>query len=250
MSTKVQSLSESPAVAPATSLSNEEILRYSRHLIMPEVGMEGQLKLKNAHRLDQIKDARDARGSLIAKDLDLQRMVRENVAQVREILLQRQRLLGTDDTDTLLSQYNLATVLKHENRYPEAEKLIRETLKTQTRVLDPNDPDTFASSSFLADVLFKEQKPQEAEVFARSAFNDQLRTLGPLHHDTIETLGMLGTELVKSGRYEDARRLYLDAINKVSIDKSEAQSGDVFWLWYNLACLAARAHKAPATARR
>src|ERR1700720_4380223 len=33
---------------PATTLSNEEILRYSRHLIMPEVGMEGQLKLKNA----------------------------------------------------------------------------------------------------------------------------------------------------------------------------------------------------------
>jgi sulfur-carrier protein adenylyltransferase/sulfurtransferase len=33
---------------PATTLSKEEILRYSRHLIMPEVGMEGQLKLKNA----------------------------------------------------------------------------------------------------------------------------------------------------------------------------------------------------------
>src|ERR1700722_5382505 len=49
MSTKVQPLTASPAVQPAaTSLSNEEILRYSRHLIMPEVGMEGQLKLKNA----------------------------------------------------------------------------------------------------------------------------------------------------------------------------------------------------------
>jgi molybdopterin/thiamine biosynthesis adenylyltransferase/rhodanese-related sulfurtransferase len=32
---------------PAT-LSKEEILRYSRHLIMPEVGMEGQLKIKQA----------------------------------------------------------------------------------------------------------------------------------------------------------------------------------------------------------
>jgi len=32
-------------VAP---LNNDEILRYSRHLIMPEVGMEGQLKLKQA----------------------------------------------------------------------------------------------------------------------------------------------------------------------------------------------------------
>src|SRR6478609_3710687 len=30
------------------ALSNEEVLRYSRHLIMPEVGMEGQLKLKAA----------------------------------------------------------------------------------------------------------------------------------------------------------------------------------------------------------
>jgi molybdopterin/thiamine biosynthesis adenylyltransferase/rhodanese-related sulfurtransferase len=34
-------------VTPVT-LSNEEILRYSRHLIMPEVGMEGQLKIKAA----------------------------------------------------------------------------------------------------------------------------------------------------------------------------------------------------------
>src|ERR1039457_4685592 len=32
----------------AIALSNDEILRYSRHLIMPEVGMDGQLKLKQA----------------------------------------------------------------------------------------------------------------------------------------------------------------------------------------------------------
>ena len=38
------------ATRPST-LSNEEILRYSRHLIMPEVGMEGQQKLKAARVL-------------------------------------------------------------------------------------------------------------------------------------------------------------------------------------------------------
>jgi adenylyltransferase/sulfurtransferase len=32
-------------------LSKEEIQRYSRHLIMPEVGLEGQLKLKRARVL-------------------------------------------------------------------------------------------------------------------------------------------------------------------------------------------------------
>jgi sulfur-carrier protein adenylyltransferase/sulfurtransferase len=32
----------------SAALSKEEIMRYSRHLIMPEVGMDGQLKLKQA----------------------------------------------------------------------------------------------------------------------------------------------------------------------------------------------------------
>src|ERR1700732_767400 len=35
----------------AVTLSKDEILRYSRHLIMPEVGMEGQQKLKAARVL-------------------------------------------------------------------------------------------------------------------------------------------------------------------------------------------------------
>src|SRR6266852_1572567 len=35
-------------MAPQATLSKDEILRYSRHLIMPEVGMDGQLKLKSA----------------------------------------------------------------------------------------------------------------------------------------------------------------------------------------------------------
>src|ERR1700733_2201849 len=36
------------ASKPAATLSKAEILRYSRHLIMPEAGMDGQLKLKQA----------------------------------------------------------------------------------------------------------------------------------------------------------------------------------------------------------
>src|SRR5712692_11160758 len=49
MATKIQPMTGAPGAGKAAaSLSNEEILRYSRHLIMPEVGMEGQLKLKNA----------------------------------------------------------------------------------------------------------------------------------------------------------------------------------------------------------
>jgi len=49
MATKIQ-VPRGPA-DDSRGLSKEEILRYSRHLIMPEVGMEGQLKLKQARVL-------------------------------------------------------------------------------------------------------------------------------------------------------------------------------------------------------
>jgi len=49
MATKIQA---PPGPADdSRGLSKEEVLRYSRHLIMPEVGMEGQLKLKQARVL-------------------------------------------------------------------------------------------------------------------------------------------------------------------------------------------------------
>src|SRR5713101_9354930 len=47
MATRV--VSSPPATGGSSAgLSKEEVLRYSRHLIMPEVGMDGQLKLKQA----------------------------------------------------------------------------------------------------------------------------------------------------------------------------------------------------------
>jgi hypothetical protein len=70
-----------------------------------------QIKLKAARRLDKIKEGIDSQGESIAQTPDLARMVRENVSQVREILLQLdaakttdfraklQRELGSKETD-------------------------------------------------------------------------------------------------------------------------------------------------------
>ena len=40
-----------PLVAPAAELTREEVARYSRHLIIPDIGVEGQKRLKNARVL-------------------------------------------------------------------------------------------------------------------------------------------------------------------------------------------------------
>ncbi|WP_253861631.1 ThiF family adenylyltransferase, partial [Mycobacterium asiaticum] len=40
-----------PLVEPAASLTAEEVARYSRHLILPDLGVDGQKRLKNARVL-------------------------------------------------------------------------------------------------------------------------------------------------------------------------------------------------------
>jgi sulfur-carrier protein adenylyltransferase/sulfurtransferase len=45
------SISLPPLVEPAAELTREEVARYSRHLIIPDVGVDGQKRLKNARVL-------------------------------------------------------------------------------------------------------------------------------------------------------------------------------------------------------
>jgi ABC-type lipoprotein release transport system permease subunit len=92
---------------------------------------EEQLKLKAARRLDQIREGIESQGETIATNLDLQRMVRENVSQVREILLQLdaaktadfraklRRELGSQENDVgkLLSAFFQTTDQDFRQRY-------------------------------------------------------------------------------------------------------------------------------------
>ncbi|HEY6001708.1 MAG TPA: hypothetical protein VIV57_02460, partial [Anaeromyxobacter sp.] len=66
----------------------ERIPPGHRGILVGKQFAEEWLKLKNARRLDQIKDQRDRRGKRIANDEELQRWVKENRSGVREILLQ------------------------------------------------------------------------------------------------------------------------------------------------------------------
>ncbi len=59
-----------------------------RGILLGKWYAEEYLKLKSARRLDKIKDAREAQGRRIGKDEELQRWVKENQSQLREIQLQ------------------------------------------------------------------------------------------------------------------------------------------------------------------
>src|ERR1700722_11553466 len=86
--------------APATkgvALSNEEIMRYSRHLIMPEVGMEGQLKIKAAKVLCIGTGGLGAPLGLYLAAAGVGRIGLVDFDVVDSTNLQRQVLFGTAD---------------------------------------------------------------------------------------------------------------------------------------------------------
>ena len=93
--TKISSLSE-PGNSTAT-LSKEEIMRYSRHLIMPEVGMDGQLKLKQAKVLCIGTGGLGAPLGLYLAAAGVGRIGLVDFDSVDLTNLQRQILFGTDD---------------------------------------------------------------------------------------------------------------------------------------------------------
>ena len=59
-----------------------------RGMLLSKFIYEDQFKLKAAHRLDQIHEAVSLKGKKIAKDPDLQDLVKQNRQQTREIVLQ------------------------------------------------------------------------------------------------------------------------------------------------------------------
>jgi molybdopterin/thiamine biosynthesis adenylyltransferase/rhodanese-related sulfurtransferase len=91
-------ISNLPQAANSTAtLSKEEIMRYSRHLIMPEVGMDGQLKLKQAKVLCIGTGGLGAPLGLYLAAAGVGRIGLVDFDSVDLTNLQRQILFGTDD---------------------------------------------------------------------------------------------------------------------------------------------------------
>jgi sulfur-carrier protein adenylyltransferase/sulfurtransferase len=97
MSSSNQSTQPGTAAETLASLSKEEVLRYSRHLIMPEVGMEGQLKLKQAKVLLVGSGGLGAPLALYLAAAGVGRLGLVDFDKVDFTNLQRQVLFGTSD---------------------------------------------------------------------------------------------------------------------------------------------------------
>jgi molybdopterin/thiamine biosynthesis adenylyltransferase/rhodanese-related sulfurtransferase len=135
-----------PLVEPSASLSTEEVERYARHVLIPDVGMEGQRRLKNARVLvvgagglgspALMYLAAAGVGTIGVADVDvveisnLQRQVVHGVADVG-------RLKSESAAQTLASVNPLVQVVRHDVRIDSANAL--EIIAGYDLVLDGTD---------------------------------------------------------------------------------------------------------------
>ena len=80
----------------------------------------------------------------------------------------RERVLGKEHPNTLLSMGNLALVLSNQGKYQQAEEMNRRTLELRERVLGKEHPDALSSMNNLASVLSNQGKYKQAEEMHRS----------------------------------------------------------------------------------
>ncbi|HMD31097.1 MAG TPA: molybdopterin-synthase adenylyltransferase MoeB [Candidatus Acidoferrales bacterium] len=121
-----------PAATPAATLSKDEVLRYSRHLIMPEVGMEGQLKLKQARVLMIGTGGLGAPLGLYLAAAGVGHLGLVDFDTVDFTNLQRQVTFGTSDVGKRKVE---ATRDRLAGLNPEIEIIVHETMLTSANAL-------------------------------------------------------------------------------------------------------------------
>jgi hypothetical protein len=93
----------------------------------------------------------------------------------RRVLEIRERTLGPDHRDTLMSRASLAGLLRDRRQFPEAETLFRQNLQAQERLLGPDHQQTCIAAGSLAEVLMKADKIPEATELAWRAYRGMLK---------------------------------------------------------------------------
>jgi tetratricopeptide (TPR) repeat protein len=157
----------------------------------------------------------------------------------RGVLEGKERELGPDHSNTLMSVFNLGIILKNNGDYEGAEKLVCRALEGHERELGPDHPDTLKSVNSLGLLLKRKGDSEGAEKLSRRALEGKERVLGPDHPETLKSVNNLGILLSEKGDYEGAEKLSrraLEVKERVLGPDHPSTLNSVFNLGYLLHC--------------
>jgi serine/threonine protein kinase/tetratricopeptide (TPR) repeat protein len=138
----------------------------------------------------------------------------EALALSQSALAERQRVLGADHPDTLISLGNVGTYLSALGRYSEAEDHYREALEKSRRVRGDDSPETLNCVANMGAGFRQQGKFSEAEGYYREALDGRRRVLGDSDPATLQSLNDWGMLLRDKGEFAEAEVVYRDVLAK------------------------------------
>ncbi|QPN66539.1 tetratricopeptide repeat protein [Synechococcus sp. CBW1006] len=120
----------------------------------------------------------------------------------------RERLLGPEHPDTLITINNLAELFRNKGDYDQAEAYFNRCLEAQERLLGPEHPHTLTTIVNLAGLFRNKGDYDQAEVLYKRDLEASERLLGPEHPSTLTTVGNLAGLFQDKGDYDQAEAFY------------------------------------------
>jgi MinD-like ATPase involved in chromosome partitioning or flagellar assembly len=148
----------------------------------------------------------------LARDLNLlgemyrrENKLRQALACFEESMVLRQRAMGEDHADTLISKSNLAAVLRQQGQVDEAQFLEECIVESRERLLGAEHLDTLAARANLAATLARQGRTAEALGMQDNVLDAYLRMLGSEHQLTLSCKAARADLLFQRGDTEHAR---------------------------------------------
>ena len=135
---------------------------------------------------------------------DLGDSLAQSILIAERLLADQERVLGADNSHTLVTRGNLAAIYQEAGRTAEAITLDEQNLGDQERVLGADHPYTLATRNNLANAYQDAGRTAEAITLHEQNLADQERVLGAEHPHTLITRGNLANAYHDAGRTAEA----------------------------------------------
>ena len=126
------------------------------------------------------------------------------IAVGEQLAADRERVLGPNHPDTLISRINLANAYRQAGRTGEAITLLEQALAARERVLGPDHLDTLKSRNNLANAYRQAGRTGEAITVHEQVLAAFERVLGPDHPDTLKSRNNLANARQAMGGANEA----------------------------------------------
>lgn len=166
---------------------------------------------------EDFQKMKDRYGSLlqrVARCLDSDGRYNEAEALFSVMLKKKQKELGDNHPDTLISMAHLASIFWNQGRWTEAEKLDVQVTETRKRIFGVDHPLTLTSTSNLASTYRKQGRWAEAEQLEVQLMETAKRVFGAENPRTLTSMANLASTYWYQGRRMEAEKLEFEVLEK------------------------------------